>query len=121
MVRGLKFSICWALVVFSEESLGRFAANFRSLDNVGDISVWSRLKVWANSMAKSYRLMRVAPQRWQVPVSLRSAASRVIWARLVFRVGELYWSVKIFRGSLFFSLLYIQRAKLIFPAAGVAP
>ena len=108
-------------MVLSEESFGPLAIHENSAELTGFIRFAGRLKVLAICLAKSYRLMRVAPERWKMPVNLRSMISRVILAKFVFRVGEFHRSTAIFACSLFLSWLMSHRAKFILPVAGVGP
>ena len=53
-----------AFLTLSEESFGLFADQEKAEDGKGVIRVESKLKAWAIDLAKSYLLMRVAPERW---------------------------------------------------------
>jgi len=107
--------------MLSEESFGLFAIHLISLDDTGVMRFLSRLKVSARSLANSYLFRRVAPAKWKIPVSFRSKTSRIMFARLVFNVGEFHWSVTIFAFSFLLSLFSNHNAKFILPVAGVDP
>lgn len=60
---GLLISVRVAFSVSREESFGLLAAHWKSLDELGSIRFASKLKVFAISLEKSYRFMRVAPAK----------------------------------------------------------
>jgi len=115
------FSVLTAFSTFNDESLGLFASQDMVSDETGMMNSESRSKVSAIRWANSYLVTGSAPARWNVPVCRFSTTSKIISARLVLSVGELRWSVTTFTSCFFSSLLMSHKAKLILPAAGIAP
>src|SRR5262249_18596395 len=87
-------SSCCALSAFRPACWGRGAVSLASRNRVGISSALSKPKTSQRSLPNSTRLTTVAPQMFQMPVSLRSASSTSISATLAARLGETNWSSK---------------------------